>query len=98
MTRWSCIAVVAGASLVGLATPRVAAQAAPAAVPAQPAPARPMGIDLATAKKMAAVAEAAAAAAGFRVSIAIVDVNGDLAFFERMDGASLRAVTSSLGK
>jgi glc operon protein GlcG len=84
-----------------VAVPREAPAQTPApaqTAPAAPAPPRPMGIDLATAKKMVAVAEAAAAAAGFRVSIAIVDANGDLAYFERMDGASLRAVTSSLGK
>lgn len=56
------------------------------------------GIDVATAKKMVAAAEAAAIAANAAVAIAVVDANGDLVYFERMDGASARAVTSSQGK
>lgn len=59
---------------------------------------RPPGIDVATAKKMVAAAEAAAVAANAQVAIAVVDSNGDLVYFERMDGASARAVTSSQGK
>src|SRR5262245_15801912 len=62
------------------------------------APARPVGVDAATAKKMVAAAEAAAIAANAQVAIAVVDGNGDLVYFERMDGASARAVTSSQGK
>jgi glc operon protein GlcG len=65
----------------------------------QPAAApRPIGVDVATAKRMVAAAEAAATAAMAAVAIAVVDVNGDLVYFERMDGASARAVTSSQGK
>src|SRR6185295_1138323 len=62
------------------------------------APARPAGVDAATAKKMVAAAEAAAIAANAPIAIAVVDGNGDLVYFERMDGASARAVTSSQGK
>src|ERR1051326_1795403 len=62
------------------------------------APPRPVGVDAATAKKMVAAAEAAAIAASAKVAIAVVDGNGDLVSFERMDGASARAVTSSQGK
>ena len=62
------------------------------------APAKPVGVDAATAKKMVAAAEAAAIAANAQVAIAVVDGNGDLVYFERMDGASTRAVTSSQGK
>ena len=64
----------------------------------QAAPARPVGVDAATAKKMVAAAEAAALAANAPVAIAVVDGNGDLVYFERMDGASASAVTSSQGK
>ena len=64
----------------------------------QPAAPRPTGIDLATARRMMAATEAAATAANARVAIAIVDMNGDLVLFQRMDGASARAVTSSHGK
>jgi len=62
------------------------------------APARPVGVDAATAKKMVAAAEAAAVAGNAQIAIAVVDGNGDLVYFERMDGASARAVTSSQGK
>src|SRR6185436_13944109 len=62
------------------------------------APARPVGVDAAMAKKMVAAAEAAAIAANAPIAIAVVDGNGDLVYFERMDGASARAVTSSQGK
>jgi glc operon protein GlcG len=64
----------------------------------QAAPAKPVGVDAATAKKMVAAAEAAAMAANAPIAIAVVDGNGDLVAFERMDGASARAVTSSQGK
>jgi glc operon protein GlcG len=59
--------------------------------------ARP-SLDLPTAKKMMAAAEAAALEAKANVAIAIVDANGDLAYFVRMDGAAGQAVTSSQGK
>src|SRR3954468_8371264 len=62
------------------------------------APARPPGVDGATAEKMVAAAEAAAMALNAPMAIAVVDSNGDLVYFERMDGASARAVTSSQGK
>ena len=64
----------------------------------QAAPAKPVGVDAATAKRMIAAAESAALAANAQVAIAIVDGNGDLVYSERMDGASARAVTSSQGK
>ncbi len=55
-------------------------------------------LDVATAKKLVAGAEAAAIAAKAKVGIAVVDANGDLVYFERMDGATARAVASSQGK
>ena len=62
------------------------------------APARPPGVDAAPAQKMVAAAEAAAIALNAPMAIAVVDGNGDLVYFERMDGASARAVTSAQGK
>jgi len=61
-------------------------------------PARPAGIDIATAQRMVSAAADAAKAAGAPVAIAVIDVNGDLVAFARMDGASPQAVTSSQGK
>src|SRR5262252_10742994 len=76
----------------------MAAQAPQGGGRGQAAPAKPVGVDAATAKRMIAAAEAAALAANAQVAIAVVDGNGDLVYFERMDGASARAVTSSQGK
>lgn len=58
----------------------------------------PQNIDLAIAKRMVAAAEAAAVAANAHNGFAVVDANGDLVFFERMDGAAPRALTSAEGK
>lgn len=58
----------------------------------------PAQMDIATAKKAVEAAEAAAVAANARVAIAVVDANGDLVYFRRMDGAAGVAVTSSQGK
>ena len=58
----------------------------------------PQGIDLATAKRMAAAAEAEAVRSDASVAIAIVDANGDLVYLQRMDGVSPRGVTASQGK
>src|SRR6266581_1728068 len=63
-----------------------------------PPAAPPQNIDLATAKRMVAAAEAAAVAANAKNGFAVVDANGDLVFFERMDGAAPRALTSAEGK
>ena len=77
---------------------------APGQLPAQgpgrggPPDAVPAGIDLATARTLVAAAEAAAKAADARVAIAVVDVNGDVVLFQRMDGAPSIAVTTSQGK
>lgn len=89
---WMGIVVMA-ASLAGAAVQAPQGQGRGQA--AQP---RPPGIDVATAKRMVAAAEAAAVSANAQVAIAVVDANGDLVYFERMDGASARAVTSSQGK
>jgi glc operon protein GlcG len=60
--------------------------------------AKPQTIDLATAKKMVAAAEAEALKANAKVGIAVVDSNGDLVASERIDGASTRGVTSAQAK
>ena len=58
----------------------------------------PAAMDLATARLLTEATMAAAKAANANVAISIVDANGDLVFFERMDGAMSMAVTSSQGK
>jgi glc operon protein GlcG len=62
------------------------------------APAAPPLIDLATAKAAITAAEAAANAANAKVAIAVVDANGDLVYFERMDGAPAGGPPSSQAK
>jgi glc operon protein GlcG len=58
----------------------------------------PSLIDFNTAKALVEAATAEAKANNANVAIAVVDSNGDLVYFIRMDGASARAVTSSQGK
>lgn len=65
---------------------------APANTPA------PALIDFTTAKALVDAATAEARANNANVAIAVVDANGDLVNFIRMDGASARAVTSAQGK
>ena len=60
--------------------------------------ARPQNIDVATAKHALAAAIARATAANVRVSVAIIDANGDLVAFERMDGAVPPSIHISQGK
>jgi glc operon protein GlcG len=97
--RKVCLAVFV---LVSSAIPGLSAQNAPppqaAPAAATPAPPPPQTIDLATAKKMIAAAEAAAIGMNAHVAIWVLDSNGDVVMSERMDMATPRAVTSSLGK
>ncbi|MCC7010238.1 MAG: heme-binding protein [Acidobacteria bacterium] len=58
----------------------------------------PAQVDFATAKKAMDATEAAANAANAKVAIAVVDANGDLVYFRRMDGAASVAVTASQAK
>jgi glc operon protein GlcG len=86
-------------ALIALLVPHLTLAQAPPAQAGRGAPPPPkQTIDVATAKKMVAAAEAAALSANAIVSIAVVDSTGDLVYFERMDGAPARAVTSSQGK
>ncbi len=103
---------IAGAACVALTTGSVAfaqAPAAPAAPPAQPsAGGTPdkmpfdipygMPIDVEHAKQLVAAAEGEAKKRGWKMNIAVVDNNGDLIAFERMDGAQVASVTISQGK
>jgi glc operon protein GlcG len=60
--------------------------------------ARPQSIDVVTARRALAAAIARAAAADVRVSVAVIDANGDLVAFERMDGAVSPSILVSQGK
>ena len=58
----------------------------------------PAQLDFATAKKAVDATEAAAVAANVKVAIAVVDANGDLVYFRRMDGVAGIPVTASQAK
>jgi glc operon protein GlcG len=108
MTLAAC-AVVAIAS-PGLAqTPAAAPTAAPATPPAQPAAGGtpdampfdiPYGISigLERAKQVMAAAEAEAKKRNWKMNIAVVDTNGELVHFSRMEGAQIASVAISQGK
>lgn len=100
MKRYSFALLTLAAGMI-LAAPSAHAQApaGASAVPPAPRPGPPpvkSTIDFATAQKVAVAARTAAAAADANVAIAIVDSNGDLVYFERMDGSG--AVAASQGK
>ena len=69
----------------------------PRQAPPAPSP-RPQSIDVLTARRVLAAAIARATAATVRVSVAVVDANGDLVAFERMDGAVSPSIHISQGK
>lgn len=89
-------------SAQGQAPMQGAPQGGPGGQGGQGGQARPAGppqmIDLATAKKMAAAAEAAAAAENQHIAITIMDGRGDMVFFERMDTLNTIPVSTSQGK
>jgi len=58
----------------------------------------PQTIDLATAKKMVAAAEASAVTLNQHVAICVMDTNGDVVLLERMDGVIHQAVITAEGK
>jgi glc operon protein GlcG len=86
-----------------------AAPAAPAAAPAAPAPVPdqmpfdvPYGTsitaDRAAEVVKAVVAEAKKSPRNWKLAISVVDTNGDLVYFYKMDGTQLGSVTISQGK
>jgi glc operon protein GlcG len=89
----AALIVVAGFAARQLSAQGGTPQAAPPAAPPRP----PQTIDLATAKKMAAAAEAEAVSLNGRVAICVMDSNFDIVYLERMDTAIPRAVTSAIG-
>ena len=96
MTR-RIFAVLSLLFIAGFGTTRLYAQGAPQGQPGG-APPPPQTMDLATAKRMVFAAETAATAMNAHVAICVLDSNGDVVFYERMDTAPSRAVTSAQGK
>lgn len=102
---------LAACAVVVLASPTLAQTpaTAPAAPPAQPSAggtpdAMPfdipygLSIGLERAKQVMAAAEAEAKKRNWKMNIAVVDTNGELVQFERMEGAQIAAVNISQGK
>jgi len=97
MTR-NIFAVLSILFIAGFGTTRLYAQGTPQGQPAGAAPPPAQTMDLATAKRMVFAAETAATAMNAHVAICVLDSNGDVVFYERMDTAPSRAVTSAQGK
>ncbi len=91
------LALAAGLSVAQSPAPAPAA-AAPQAGAAMAPQAPKQTMDLATAKKMVAAAEAAAAAMNQHVAICVLDTNGDVVLAERMDGVGHIPVITAQGK
>ena len=102
---------LAACAIVAIASPTLAQTpaAAPATPPAQPSAggtpdAMPfdipygMSIGLEQAKKVMAAAEAEAKRRNWKMNIAVVDTNGELVQFERMEGAQIASGSISVGK
>src|SRR6266436_3389582 len=94
---------------MALCTPLLAQAPAPAAPPAAPAAGGtadgtpfdiPYGVSigLERAKQAMAAAEAEAKKHNWKINIAIVDTNGELVHFSRMEGAQIASGTISVGK
>jgi uncharacterized protein GlcG (DUF336 family) len=100
---------IAACAMAVLSSPTFAQTPTPAAPPAPPAAggtpdAIPfdipygMSIGLERAKQVMAAAEAEAKRRNWKMNIAVVDTNGELVQFERMEGAQIASGTISIGK
>lgn len=99
----------AACATMALCTPLLAQAPAPAAPPAAPAAGGtadgipfdiPYGVSigLERAKQALAAAEAEAKKHNWKMNIAVVDTNGELVHFSRMEGAQIASVTIAQGK
>jgi uncharacterized protein GlcG (DUF336 family) len=100
---------LAACAVAVLSSPAFAQTPTPAAPPAQPAAGGtpdavpfdiPYGqsIGLERAKQVMAAAEAEAKKRNWKMNIAVVDTNGELVHFSRMEGAQIASGTISIGK
>jgi glc operon protein GlcG len=100
---------LAACAVVAIASPSLAQTPTPATPPAPPLAggtpdAMPfdipygVSIGLERAKQVTAAAEAEARRRNWKTNIAVVDTNGELVQFERMEGAQIASVSISQGK
>jgi glc operon protein GlcG len=104
MTLAACaVALVSSATLAQTPTPAPATPPAPPSAGGTP-DAMPFdipygqSIGLERAKQVMAAAEAEAKKRNWKMNIAVVDTNGELVQFERMEGAQIASGTISIGK
>jgi len=101
--------LLAACAVALMSSPALAQSPAPAAAPAQPSAGGtpeimpfdiPYGqsIGLERAKHVMAAAEAEAKRRSWKMNVAVVDTNGELVQFERMEGAQIASGTISIGK
>ena len=100
---------LAACALAVMSSPTLAQTPAPATAPAQPAAGGtpdvmpfdiPYGVSigLERAKQVMAAAEAEAKKKNWKMNIAVVDTNGELVHFSRMEGAQIASGSISVGK
>ncbi len=101
--------ILAGCAMAVLSSPTFAQNPTPAAPPAQPAADRtrdaipfdiPYGqsIGLERARQVIAAAEAEVKKRNWKMNIAVVDTNGELVHFARIEGAQIASGNISIGK
>ena len=100
---------LAACAMATVSLPAFAQAPAPAAPPAQPSAGGtpeamafdiPYGVSIGLdrAKQVMAAAEAEAKKRNWKMNIAVVDTNGELVHFSRMEGAQIGSVNVSIGK
>ena len=100
---------LAACAMATVSLPAFAQAPAPAAPPAQPSAGGtpdavafdiPYGVSIGLdrAKQVMAAAEAEAKKRNWKMNIAVVDTNGELVHFSRMEGAQIASVNISIGK
>ena len=105
MAAWT----LAACAVAALSSPAFAQTPPPAPVPAQPSAGGtpdvmpfdiPYGVSigLERAKQVMAAAEAEAKRRNWKINIAVVDTNGELVHFSRMEGAQIASGPISIGK
>jgi len=105
----SIVSITLAACVAVLSSPTLAQAPAPATPPSPPAAggtpdAMPfdipygVSIGLERAKQVMAAAEAEAKKRNWKMNIAVVDTNGELVHFARMEGAQIASVPISIGK
>ncbi len=92
----TCTAALAQAPTTAAAPAQPSAGGTPDAVPFDIPYGMPIGLE--RARQVVAAAEAEAKRRNWKMNITVVDPNGDLVHFSRMDGAQIGSVSVAIGK